>query len=446
MTRLYHPAAFDPTRDVDSHWRATAKPLSFTAPELVGDQRAEIAVIGAGFTGLWAAKRLAERHGQEVAVIDAGQPAWGASGRNGGFCCMGSSKLGIPEMFKRYGEAETLAFMRLQQSAIEEVAAFLDERGEEADRHSDGELALAHKQSRVEELKEERDFLKRHCDIDSRFLSREELRQAGAHGPEFHAGLHIKSGFGLHPLKYARSLAEAAKESGVTFYGDSEVTQWRADAGRHRLITAKGSLSARKVILATNGYSREDIPGWLAGKLLPALSSIIVTRPLSDEEQRAQGWTTDLMSFDTRKLLHYFRKLPDGRFLFGGRGGLDASPEGLARREEILRGDFDRMFPEWRGVETERFWSGFVCLTYDLVPYVLPIDGLENAWTGLAFHGNGVAMTGVAGRALADMAMGEDPGLPAVLRGPARRFPLPFLRKTYLRGAYVGYGIKDRLL
>ncbi|MEJ1996205.1 MAG: hypothetical protein P8X75_13545 [Limibacillus sp.] len=124
----------------------------------------------------------------------------------------------------------------------------------------------------------------------------------------------------------------------------------------------------------------------------------------------------------------------------------DASPDGLARRQEILRGDFDRMFPEWRGVETERFWSGFVCLTYDLVPYVLPIDGLENAWTGLAFHGNGVAMTGGAGRALADMALGEVPGLPAVLRGPARRFPLPFLRKTYLRGAYVGYGIKDRLL
>jgi len=446
MTRLYHPAAFDPDRKVESHWQATAPPLSFTAPKLEGDKQVEVAVIGGGFTGMWAAKRLAERYGQEVAVIDAGQPAWGASGRNGGFCCMGSAKLSFPKMFKRYGEEETKAFVRLQQAAIEAVGDFLDERGEPADRHSDGELALAHKPNRIEELKEEGAFLKDRFGIDSRFLPPEELRQEGASGPEFHAGLHIKSGFGVHPLKYARSLAEAAKHSGVLFYGDSEVLEWRQQEGRHRLITALGSLSARKVILATNGYSREDLPPWVAGKLMPALSSIMVTRPLSEEEQRAQGWTSDLMSFDTRKLLHYFRKLPDGRFLFGGRGGLDASPEGLARRQTILRSDFDRMFPAWRGVETERYWSGFVCLTYDLVPYVLQIEDLENAWAGLAFHGNGVSMTGAVGRALADMAMGEDPGLPAVVRGPARRFPLPALRKLYLRGAYIGYGMQDQLL
>jgi glycine/D-amino acid oxidase-like deaminating enzyme len=447
LTRLYHPTAFDPARKVDSHWRATAQPLDLTCPPLEGDKATEVAVIGGGFTGLWAAKRLAEEHGAEVVLLDSGEPGWGASGRNGGFCCMGSSKLGYPEMTKRYGLEATRDFVRAQREAVEDVAAFLDAEGEAADRHSDGELALAHKPNRIEGLKEEAAYLTRELDVPARFLPGEELRQMGAGGPEFFAGLHIGCGFALHPLKYARTLARATARAGVTLHGGSEVTAWeRTEDGRHRLRTAKGSLTAEKVILATNGYLREDIPPAIGGRFLPVMSNILVTRPLTADEQNAQGWSCDYMAFETRRLLHYFRKLPDGRFLFGGRGGIDASPQGAERMRLRLRRDFERMFPAWSQVETERFWFGFVCLSYDLVPFAGPIEGLENAWAGLAYHGNGVSMTGYVGRALADAAMGDASKIPQIIAQPARRFPLPFLRKSYLRAAYFGYGIKDRWL
>jgi glycine/D-amino acid oxidase-like deaminating enzyme len=350
-------------------------------------------------------------------------------------------------MVKRYGETATKAFVRAQRDAVEGVAAFLDAENEPADRHSDGELSLAHKANRIDELKEEADFLSNKLDVPTRFLPGSELRQMGAAGPEFLAGLHIGCGFALHPLKYARTLAQATARAGVSLHGGSEVVAWEKNAdGNHRLRTAKGSLIAGKVILATNGYLREDIPPAIGGRFLPVMSNILVTRPLSREEQEAQGWTCDYMAYETRRLLHYFRKLPDGRFLFGGRGGIDASPEGAEKMRTRLRRDFERMFPAWSQVETERFWFGFVCLSYDLVPYAGPIEGMENAWAGLAYHGNGVSMTGYVGRALADAAMGDASKIPEIMRLPARRFPLPFLRKTYLRAAYLGYGIQDRWL
>ena len=451
MNRLYHPSAFDTANPVPSHWNATAPRLATPCPPLEGEDRCEVAVIGGGFTGLWAAYRLATEYGQEVTLLDAAEPGWGASGRNGGFCCMGSSKLGHGALIRRYGEEAAKDFLRTQAEAVEAVRDFLDSQGEDADRHSEGEITLAHKPNRVQELREEARFLQERMQIPARFLEREELRQMGVAGPEFHGGLHVGVGFALHPLKYARCLAQAAANAGVRLRGSSAVTAWhRSDDGRHALVTDRGRLLADKVILATNGYLREDLPAWIAGRALPALSSILVTRPLSEDEQASQGWTSDIMAADSRQLLHYFRKLPDGRFLFGGRGGIDASPQGAEAMQRRLRRAFERMFPAWRGVETESFWRGLVCLTYDLVPYVGPIGGpiggIERAWTALAYHGNGVAMSGHAGRALADLSMGAGADIPAAMRGPLRPFPLPALRKLYLRAAYLGFEVQDRWL
>src|SRR3546814_16538138 len=100
---------------------------------------------------------------------------------------------------------------------------------------------------------------------------------------------------------------------------------------------------------------------------MPAQSSIIVTRPLSPAERAAQGWTSTVMCADTRRLLHYFRLLPDGRFLWGGRGGISGSPAAARRAQRHLRRSFERHFPAWRHVETEYFWRGPVCLTQPLV-------------------------------------------------------------------------------
>ena len=145
-----------------------------------------------------------------------------------------------------------------------------------------------------------------------------------------------------------RGLARAAVKAGARLHGQSQLVRWEETATGHRLHTHGGVLTARHVIVATNGYTPEDVSKRHAGRIMPALSSIIVTRALSEAEQRAQGWTSPLMAFDSRKLLHYFRLLPNGRFLFGGRGGTDASHEGEQDYRPVLdEAPSTSLFPAW---------------------------------------------------------------------------------------------------
>ncbi|MEO3428219.1 FAD-binding oxidoreductase [Pelagibius sp. CAU 1746] len=447
MSRLYHPALYDRSAPVDSYWEASAPPLNRATPPLRDTATCEIAVVGAGYTGLTAALTLAERHGAGVAVLEAGTPGWGASGRNGGFCCLGGAKLGYAVMARRYGLEETRRFFAVQMEAIDLVRQTCAEHGIEADITGGGEVILAHRASRGgAALQAEREELRDLVGLDCPVLDSDALAARGLAGAGFHGGLELPPGVGLHPLKYLRGLARAALDAGVTVYGRSPVTALQRDGQDHILVTPSGRMRARKVIFATNGYTEDDILRPLAGQLMPALSSIMVTRPLSESEQRAQGWTSTVMCADSRRLLHYFRLLPDGRFLWGGRGGISGSPAAAARSEARLRRSFEHHYPAWRHVETEYFWRGLVCLTKPLVPFVGRLEG-EGLYAALAYHGNGVSFTAWAGRAVAAQVAGVQgaEALPAVLRAPLPRFPLPFLRKTYLTGAYAVYGAQDAL-
>lgn len=444
MTRLYHPVLYDRDAPVGSYWEASAPPLGRATPPFAGEATCEVAVVGAGYTGLTAALSLVEEHGAEVRVLEAGEPGWGASGRNGGFCCLGGAKLGYDVMAARYGAAEMRRFFAVQMEAIDLVKETCRARGIDADITGGGEILLAHRPGRAEALREERGELLKLLGVEAAFLDKAALAARGLAGDGFHGGLELPLGVGLHPLKYLRGLARAAIDAGVVVHGRSPVTALAREDGRFVLTTPGGRLTARKVIFATNGYTEENHLPALAGRLMPAQSSIIVTRPLSAEETAAQGWTSTVMCADTRRLLHYFRLLPDGRFLWGGRGGISGSPAAGARAERKLRRSFERHFPAWRHVETEFYWRGLVCLTKPLVPFVGRLEE-EGLFAALAYHGNGVSFTAWAGRALARQVAGVQgaDALPEVVRRPLPRFPLAFLRKLYLAGAYAVYGVKD---
>lgn len=444
MSSLFHPAIYDRDIPVESYWQASAPPLGRETPPLAGEASCEVAVIGAGYTGLTAALMLAEQHGAGVTVLEAGTPGWGASGRNGGFCCLGGAKLGYTEMARRYGLEETRRFFAVQMEAIDLVRQTCAERGIDADITGGGEIILAHRPARRQEMEEECGELRRLLGFEAQVLDNDALAERGLAADGFHGGLELPLGVGLHPLKYLRGLARAAIDAGVTVHGGSPVTQISREGGSYVLATPEGRLTARKVIIATNGYSEDDRLPQVAGRLLPALSSIIVTRPLSPEERKAQGWTSTVMCADSRRLLHYFRLLPDGRFLWGGRGGISGSPAAAKASENRLRRAFERHFPAWRHVETEFFWRGLVCLSKPLVPFVGRLEE-EGLYASLAYHGNGVSFTAWAGRAVAAQVAGVQgaEALPAVLRDPLPRFPLPFLRKVYLTGAYAAYGLQD---
>ena len=201
---------------------------------------------------------------------------------------------------------------------------------------------------------------------------------------------------------------------------------------------------ADSVVLATNGYSSEDLPDWLSGRYLPVQSSVIVTRALTEPEQQAQGWWSQQMAYDSRVLLHYFRLMPDGRFLFGMRGGLDASARARQAIRAQIRKDFARMFPAWADVEITHDWDGLVCLMRGLVPFVGQVPGHAGLYAAMGFHGNGVAMGSYAGAHVAALVTGRDAGpAPAFLRQPPARFPLGRFRRVLLRPAYMAASVLD---
>ena len=444
MSSLYHPALYDRAHPVGSYWEASAPPLGRETPALNGEASCEVAVIGAGYTGLTAALALVEQYGARVTVLEAGTPGWGASGRNGGFCCLGGAKIGYDVMAKRYGRDEMRRFFAAQMEAIDLVQQTCASRGIDAEITGGGEILLAHKPNRVAALQAERDEMKALVGVEGTFLDNAALAERGLSAGGFYGGLELPLGVGLHPLKYLRGLARAAIDAGVTVHGHAPVGAVTRDGDKFVLETPAGRLTARKVIVATNGYSEDDRLPQIAGRLMPALSSIIVTRPLSEAERDAQGWTSTVTCADTRRLLHYFRLLPDGRMLWGGRGGISGSPASAGRAQQRLRQAFEHHFPAWRHVETEFFWRGLVCLTKPLVPFVGRLAD-EGLYAALAYHGNGVAFSAWAGRAVAAQVAGVQgaEALPAVVRSALPRFPLPFLRKVYLAGAYAYYGLQD---
>lgn len=399
-----------------------------------GDLRFDIAIIGGGFTGLSAALHLAEQ-GVSVAVFEAQTPGWGASGRNGGFCCLGGSKLSHKAMMRSYGEAETLAYEQAESDAVDLAADLIQRNGIDADVHSKGETRLAHSKHAFEKMQ-------RDTDGDARLHKPSELAELGL-GGNFFGGVTVSKGFALNPRKYLFGLARTAQDAGATLFQNSPVNKISDRINGFELVLDRARVFAEKVLVCTNGYSSEDLPTWFSGRYMPTQSSVMVTRPLTDVELEAQGWTSDQMAYDSRNLLHYFRLMPDRRFLFGMRGGLLSSPKSEALIHKKLRYDFDQMFPSWRSVESTHCWSGLVCLTRDLVPFCGEVPETPGLYAGLAYHGNGVAMGTYTGRALARLALGTDPKLPRPMSKPMRRFPLGQWRRLLMPPAYLALGLAD---
>lgn len=452
LERLYEPDAYDTSRLPPSFWAESAQPLpdcDTLPPE--ADIKAEVAIVGGGYTGLSTALHLAQR-GVSVAVFDAGRSGWGASGRNGGFCCLGGARMSLGEIARKFGEDAARQFGKQQLAAIDLVDARIRDWNLSVDRHSDGEVVLAHKPNRLSELQHEAEELAHFAGVKTELLTADDLRDRGLLANGVSAGLHVKAGFGLHPMKYLVGLHHQCRAAGVQIFEQAEIV--RIDAGDntpqsdHYVLHTRSPntrITAGRVVIATNGYSAENLPDWIGGRLMPVISSILVTRPITASEQAAQGWTSDLMAYDTRILLHYFRKLPDGRMMFGGRGGLNATPKERSKARTSLETDFRNMFPAWRDIDVTHYWDGLACLSRSFRPFVGKIPGHRDMWAALGYHGNGVAMASFAGDLLGRLMQGEitDQAIGPVMSLPQERFSFPGLRRQMRWAAYTGYRFRD---
>ena len=440
--------AFDFQTQADSWWAASANNPERPAPRLEGDHRAEVAIIGAGYTGLNAALGLADKHSMDTLVLDAGQPGWGASGRNGGFCSPGGAKLEYQEMVRRWGLETTRQFSQVQQQAIEYVGRLGEIPGIDFERTGTGEYIVGSGPETYRDALEQAAWMNRSLGLEATALSQSELKERGLFSPLFTGALHMPHGFGLHPLKYSLGLARAASEAGARIFGHSTVINWRQEGKEHVLETAAGRVRAQRVLLATNGYTPAGVGDPMASRILPVFSNILVTRKLTRQELQSQGWLATELVADERALLHYFRLLPDGRFMFGGRGGIGGKQAEESEVRQRLEAEFGVLFPAWREVSFDYFWSGLVCMCRDLVFHVGRLPGRSNSWYGLAFHGGGVSMASWSGAALADMIAGCHDSrylIPGPMLKSLPWMPLPALRPLYLRGAYAWYGLRERL-
>lgn len=410
----------------DLHW-----------PQLQGEARTDVAIIGAGYTGLSAALHLAQA-GVDVTVLDMHAPGWGASGRNGGFCCLGGAKASAARIVRTYGHAAAEAWGQAQIDAIALVRNLLRVHQIDADTHSNGETVLAHSARSYRALQAQADA------HGLEFIPTQDLPQHGMNASGLRGGVTVPYGFGLHPRKYVLGLARAARDAGARIFQNAGVQRIERTGGGYVLHTPSGQVRADRIIVATNGYSADDVPAWMRARFLPVQSNILVTRPLSLSERQDQGWTTDQMVYDTRQLLRYFRLLPSGHMMFGMRGGIRATPASDRKMHYLIRADFDRMFPAWTGVEAPWFWTGLVCMTARQVPFVGPITEMPGAFAGFGWHGNGIAMGTYAGRLLAQVVQGQGQ-VPAVMQRPARKLPLGRFRRAMLPPIYAGLSLLDRV-
>jgi glycine/D-amino acid oxidase-like deaminating enzyme len=433
-----------------SYWEATGGELMPHASSLSGDAKCEVAIIGGGYTGLSAAYHLCRDYQIDTRVLEAGHIGWGASGRNGGFCSMGGTSLGTLGLIRKYGVKNTRDFYQAQLDAVELVRNIILDEQIDSPIQGDCEIEVACSAGAFEELKELAELQFCQLGLDTAVLTKDQVKEAFFDFPLQSGAITQRPTFGIHPLRYARGLADAAVRRGAILHTQSQVLEWTKDGEYHFLRTATGSLRAKYVIVATNGFTPESLHRGFHGKTLPLISSIVVTRPLSTTELEAHRWQTESPTITSLDLLDYFRILPDKRLMLGGRGSSDGSSRSAQANFSKIIARVGQLFPQWRDVEVEYSWHGLVCLTRRLTPAVGRLDDDPSTFYAFGYHGNGVNNSTWCGKQVADWLAhtGRDDrripdSLPVVMRGMPGGFPLPSLRLLYVQARVAAFRLTD---
>jgi glycine/D-amino acid oxidase-like deaminating enzyme len=417
----------------DTLWAATAPPAAPTPP-LDASTAVDVAIVGGGYTGLSTALHLAEA-GARVAVLEASEPGWGASGRNGGQ--VNPTLKHDPDQLQRLlGDRAEPLIAAIDRSA-DVVYDLIARHRIECHPVRRGWLQVAHTPQAVPALHARAEqWRRRGIAVD--VLDRGAV--ARRIGSEAFAGGWLDPRAGsIQPLMYARGLARAALAAGAAIHGRTLVTGLVRDGTRWRVATAAGpTLQADRVVLATNGYTGPLWPG-LERTVLAANSFIVATEPLQGDAARTilPGGET---ASNTQRLLLYFRRDDQGRLLLGGRGQF---------AEPVKAADFTHLehalaliFPQLRGVRCEYRWAGRVAITRDFLPHVHePAPGITIA---LGYNGRGVAAATAMGRHLAARMTRADADFPFPI-SPVQPIPLHGLQRFYIAAGVAWYALLDRL-
>jgi glycine/D-amino acid oxidase-like deaminating enzyme len=402
------------------------------SPELPA--RTDVAIVGGGYTGLAAARTLAWR-GAHATVLEQHTLGWGASGRNGGVVLPGY-KPDMEELAERLGAARAARMFQLSLEAIRNLSNLISEEGISCDFVRCGAVTLAAKPGHMRGLEQSGRFMREQLGYETELLGRDELARE-IESPRYHGGLVDPGGCSLQPARYARGLAQAAERAGARLLEGAEVKRIRRIRGAFEVMTTKGTVKAREVLAATNGYTPRALAS-LRRRVIPIGSYQIATAPL-DEEQARRLVPRNRVFSDTKHLLYYFRLSPDRRMVFGGRASF--TPTGTRRSAAILAAGMREVFPELAGATIEYAWSGKVAYPVDHLPHAGRLGGVHYA---MGYCGHGVALATYLGGRMGEVlaGVGEIPDL-----GTSRFRAIPFYNGIPWFLPLVGgyYRVRDRL-
>lgn len=383
---------------LESFWLATAPRFEAGA---TGDlpARADVVVIGGGFTGLSAALSLA-RKGVDVVLLEASRIHGEASGRNGGHCSPGTSQ-SLPDLIGRYGEQVAKQYYQTYTDAVDYVEQLVSREQIDCSFVRHGKLKLASKPSHMAGIARNHEALRKHLLSDVELLSASDVRREIA-SDAFHGGMLDRRGGQMHMGRFGTGLATAAARHGARVFEHAAVTKLVPLGGdRHRIVTAKGEIEAGRVLLAT-GCSNHGPFGWWQRRIVPVGSFVIVTEPIPQLLDRAlpnrRNYVTSL------NFGNYFRTTDDDRLVWGGRAQFARSNPASDRKSgRILKESLDKLLPDFRDVRIEYCWGGLVEATADRLPSAGKHEGL---YYSVAYSGHGTQMSTYMGDVMADIVMG----------------------------------------
>lgn len=422
-----------------SYWLDTSTPSGdYRHTEI--PKEVDVAVIGAGFTGLSTAYHAAKQ-GKSVAVLEANTVVWGASGRNGGMATTGLA-IGFRDAIKRYGEQRAIAYFKEYNEAIDLIENLVQEHDLDVDYERSGKMNLAWKPSHWDGMQKTGELLKRLVDQPIKLIDRENIRsEIGS--DVYHGAMVDENGAGMHVGKFGHELGRLAIEQGATIHENAEVVDIDriGETTIHDLRTPRGTVRAGSVVLGTSGYTGKPF-GWQRRRVIPVGSFIVVTEPLP-QELIDELLPNRRMASDSKNFIYYFRITPDNRLLFGGRARFALSDPSQDRESgEILKKAMHYIFPQTRDARIDYMWGGLVDISMDQLVHAGEHKGL---YYSLNYSGHGVQMANYMGKVMADVISGnpeaniwrdlKNPWIPGYFGNPALHLPIG--------GAW--YGLQDKL-
>ena len=402
------------------------------------DARVDVAIVGAGYTGLAAARQLA-RTGASVIVFERERAGWGASSRNGGQVVTGL-KLSPAALVARFGEARARVLFESSLASIAALERLIADEGIACDYEQTGHLQAAWKPAHFRGFQQEQALLARVFNQRVELVSRRDQRSEL--GSDLYHGLLVdERSAALNPAKYAAGLAAAAKRAGAVLVEGIAVLRLSPAGSRWSVTTSAGAIDAGLVLVATNGYADSATP-LLQHRVVPVGSYIVATEPLAPDLGVAL-LPRRRVAFDSKNFLYYWRVTQDHRLLFGGRAEFSRpTPDTTARAASILRTGMLRVFPQLSKTALEYAWGGNIAMTRDQMPHAGRLDG---AFYAGGYCGHGIAMATQFGTLIARRMAGEsidhplfDDRFPAIPLYTGNPWFLPIV------GAY--YELKDMFL